>query len=597
MVEKHLVEVVNNRAAKYGHKTVFRFREAGLESYSQYTWLQLADHIKSVSRSLLKLGFNATSRIGIFSDNRPEWTIADLGIMGIRGVVVPFFGNASIQQAKYIIDETGMELLFVGNQEQLDKALWLMENTDSLKIVVVFPSKTIIPQLPSVYSWQDFLLLDKDLLLGARAEELLSKAEEDDLATIIYTSGTTGEPKGVMLGQDNFIRCMQLHDYRLDVTDSDISLCFLPLSHIFERCWTFYMLFRGAINIYLENPKSVMQELPLARPTLMCTVPRFFEKTYQGIKKEESNWPAFKQWIFNWAIETGNQCTEYRKDNRPIPVILRIRRNIADRLVLNKLRSIFGGRIRQMPCAGAAMRSDLIKFFHATGLFVNYGYGATETTATVSCFKSDVYEFESCGTIMQGVSVRIGENGEIHVKGPIVFKGYFNKPSETSKVLKDGWYSTGDQGHISVAGNLIMEDRIHDIFKTSVGKYVSPQKIELLLSQDPFIEQVLVIGDNQKHITALIVPSFESLLTRFSGIFEINPDSYTLVNDNTVKQFFMERLEKLQDELNPHEKVVKFTLLPEPFSVENESLTSTLKLRRKKIIEKYSSIVEKMYLS
>jgi long-chain acyl-CoA synthetase len=248
-----------------------------------------------------------------------------------------------------------------------------------------------------------------------------------------------------------------------------------------------------------------------------------------------------------------------------------------------------------MPCSGAAVRTDLLRFFHAAGFFVNYGYGATETTATVSCFDNHVFEYESCGTIMPGTSVRISDNGEILVKGETIFKGYYNKPGETGKVLNDGWYATGDRGGITEAGNLVMEDRINDIFKTSGGKYVSPQKIELLLCQDPFIEQAVVIGDNQKYITALIVPSFQALKKQFAAVYEIKPDHSSLIADSTVIKFFKNRIDRIQEELTPYEKVVKFSLLSEPFSIENEALTSTLKIKRKVIIEKYALQVESMY--
>jgi long-chain acyl-CoA synthetase len=597
MLEKHLVHMVRNRAAKYGTREVFRFREAGTNHYSSYTWQQFSNLSQKVSQALLSLGFGYGSNIGIFSDNRPEWTIADLGILGIRGVVVPFFSTASQHQVKYIIDETRMELIFVGNNEQLEKALWLMENTSSLKKVVVFGSHETDISDPRCTKWSEFIELDKTSRFEEKVEQLLDQAEADDLATIIYTSGTTGEPKGVMLGHDNFMSCLRIHDARLDVTEKDVSLCFLPLSHIFERSWTFYMLHRGATNVYLDNPKSVIEELPLSKPSLMCTVPRFFEKTYEGILTEESAWPAAKRRVFDWAIQVGHRCNNYRKDNRTAPIGLRIKHHIAEKLVLQKLRSVFGGNIRVMPCSGAAIRTDLLKFFHATGYFVNFGYGATETTATVSCFEKDVFEFESCGTVMPEISVKMNDKGEILVKGATIFKGYYNKPEETAKVLNDGWYATGDRGYFSEAGHLVMEDRINDIFKTSGGKFVSPQKIELLLCQDSFIEQAIVIGDNQKHITALIVPSFPALKSHFAAVYEIKPDHASLVSDTTVNKFFKNRMEKIQSELTPYERVVKFTLLPEPFSIENEALTSTLKIRRKVIIEKYRQLVDTMYSS
>jgi long-chain acyl-CoA synthetase len=595
-MEKHLVEMVRNRASRYGTREVLRFREPGTKDYKGYNWQELVTISDNVSKSLLSLGFGPKSNIGIFSDNKPQWTLADLGILAIRGVVVPFFGTASRQQIKYIADETRMELLFAGNSEQLEKALWLSDNSATLQTVVYFDSTLPGTEDKRCINWDDFLKLGAEEHFGKQLEQILQEAEPDDLATIIYTSGTTGEPKGVMLGQDNFMSCMEIHDNRLQVTDKDVSLCFLPLSHIFERSWTFYMLHRGAVNVFLENPRAVIEEMPLARPSLMCTVPRFYEKTYEGIKLEESKWAPAKRKLFDWAMHTGHAYSDYMGNNRRPPFGLAIRHSIADKLVLKKLRSVFGGNIRTMPCSGAAIRPDLLRFFHAAGFFVNYGYGATETTATVSCFKPDVYDFDSCGTVMPGISVKISDEGEILVKGASVFKGYYNKPSETAAVLNDGWYRTGDQGRINAEGNLIMEDRINDIFKTSGGKYVSPQKVELLLSNDPFIEQAVVVGDNRKYITALIVPSFAALKLHTKTKNDATSGAKLLVIDPSLIEFFRNRLEIIQDELTSYEKVVKFTLLPEPFSMENDTLTSTLKTRRKVINTKYSELIEMMYL-
>ena len=588
--------MVRNRAAVYGTREVFRYREPDAKVYSAYDWNDLVTISGNVSKSLLALGFGPKSMIGIFSDNKPQWTLADLGIMAIRGVVVPFFGTASRHEVRYIAEETRMGLIFVGNREQLDKALWLSDNSSTSPTVVCFEPILTEPGDTRCILWNDFLALGKAETYASQLEQILQEAEPDDLATVIYTSGTTGEPKGVMLGQDNFMNCLRIHDERLEVSGKDVSLCFLPLSHVFERSWTFYMLHRGAIIVFLENPRAVIEELPLARPSLMCTVPRFFEKTYEGIRREESRWTPVKRKLFDWAINTGHAFSDYLRKNEQPPFALKIRHAIADKLVLKKLRSVFGGNIRTMPCSGSAIRPELLRFFHAAGIFVNYGYGATETTATVSCFRPDVYDFDSCGSLMPGIEVKVSDQGEILVKGATVFKGYLNKPEETARVLEDGWYRTGDQGKLSGEGYLLMEDRINDIFKTSGGKYVSPQKVELLLCQDPFIEQAVVMGDNQKFITALIVPSFDALRREFKTALKSASAIQALISDPSIIEFFQGRLELIQQELTPYERAVKFTLLPEPFSIENSTLTSTLKMRRKIIHGKYQELIDAMYL-
>jgi len=593
-MKAHLAHMIRDRAARFGSKEVFRYRDAGTKTYNSYTWTMFRQEADKVSRSLIAMNFSHNAHIGIFSDNRLEWTLTDIGILGIRGVVVPFFGTASLSDVEYIVDETEMQLVFVGNQDQLDKALKVFDHSTTLKKIVIFPGNARSEDDRCI-TWETFLKLGEDQRFHEELEQLYEQAQPTDLATIIYTSGTTGEPKGVMLGHDNFMESFQLHDQRLDITQNDVSLCFLPLSHVFERTWTYYLMHCAAVNIFLENPKEVINTLPIANPTVMCTVPRFFEKTYDGIQAEAAKWPKIKKQIFDWAIRVGLQCNEFRKNSHKIPFFLNLKNKLADKLVFTKLRLVFGRNMRQMPCAGAAIREDLLRFFHATGLFVNYGYGTTETTATVSCLKRNLYEYESCGSIMPGLEVKFNQEGEIMVKGPTVFRGYFKKPQETSRSLVDGWYMTGDQGNLTNKGNLVMNDRLKDLFKTSVGKYVSPQKLELLLGKDQLIEQVIVVGDNRKFVSALIVPSFENLKTH-AGDLGLDPDNREeLVRHEAINKIFREKIETAMEPVTPYERVVRFILLAEPFSIENSAMTSTLKLRRRIIESKYKKQIELIY--
>ncbi|RLD63474.1 MAG: long-chain fatty acid--CoA ligase [Bacteroidetes bacterium] len=593
-MSQHLSQMVRERAKLYANRDVFWYKEEEEKEYKKLSWNNLIKMTDKVSKALLSLGFGRETKIGIFSNNCVKWTISDLGILSTRGVVVPFFGTASKHQVKYIVDETQMQFMFVGNKDQLEKALWVVENSDSLEKIVVF-DKTVSVDNDHCMSWTEFCNLGDDPKYDSTLNQLIKEAKTNDLATIIYTSGTTGEPKGVMLDHNNFLRSFKSHDLRLDIRESDVSLCFLPLSHIFERAWTFYLLHCGAVNCFLSNPKKVVDVLPVVKPTVMCTVPRFYEKTYDAIMTEKEKWPAIKQNVFNWAIKIGRNCTKYQKDAKRIPFFLNIKHFIADKLVFKTIRNIFGGNIRFLPCAGAAIRPELLKFFHAADVFVNYGYGATETTATVSCARPDVFNLDTCGSIMPDVSVKISDEGEIMIKGDTVFKGYYNKPEETAKSLQNGWYKSGDEGFITNEGYLVMTDRIKDLMKTSGGKYVSPQKIELMLSEDPFIEQIIVIGDSRKFISALVVPEFESLKITTKNLGIINHDAKTLVMNEKIIDFFKQRIDKLQEELSPHERIVKFTLLSEPFSIENDALTSTLKMKRKLISEQYKEIINKMY--
>ena len=584
-----------DRASRYNSREVFRQRDPETNSYKKFSWESLVSTSQMVSRSLLSLGTDTLENVGVFSDNRPEWIFSDLGIIGIRGVVVPFYSTSSKQQLKYIVDETRMRLIFVGNREQYEKALWLLENTETLKKIVVFDAG-IAPDSDSCISWEKFIGLDKGNHLEDELKNRMQEIQPDDLVTIIYTSGTTGESKGVMLTHSTFFYTFKIHDERLEVNESDVSVCFLPLSHVFERMWTYYMLYRGATNVFIDNPRDIIKHISVIKPTLMCTVPRFFEKTYEGIQAELTKWSSAKKKIFKWSVKTGHEYSAFLSKNQKPPVTLNLKHHIADLLVLKKLRGIFGGSIRYMPCAGAAISPALLRFFHAAGVIINYGYGATETSATVSCFRDDIYDFDTCGTTMPGIEVKISDQGEILVKGETVFKGYFNKPEETARTLIDGWYYSGDQGFITPNGDLVMTDRIKDLMKTSSGKYVSPQKIELLFGQDPFIEQIIAIGDNRKYITALIVPSFLTLKGEAERIGLKALDDAELIVRKEIIEFYNERIHKLQEDLANYERVIRFKLLPEPFSIQNGMLTNTLKVRRNMLIEQFKEDIDKMYL-
>lgn len=595
MVE-NIIQMVLENASLYNTREVFRQKDHNGNSYYKISWQNLLSQSHKVSKALLALGSEPFDNIGIFSDNCAEWIYADMGIISTRAVTIPFYATSSKQQLKYIIDETGMKILFAGSAEQYEKALWLLENTDSLKKIIIFDSAIALNN-DSCISLEDFLNIGSETHFDKELELRTQAIQPDDLVTIIYTSGTSGEPKGVMLTHSTFIYTFKIHDQRLDVRDTDISACFLPLSHVFERMWSYYMLYRGATNVFIGNPREIINQLPHIKPTLMCAVPRFFEKTYEGIQSEFSKWSSVKKKVFNWSVKIGHEHSGFLSKNQKPPFISGLKHSIADLLVLKKLRSIFGGNIRYMPCAGAAMSPTLLRFFHAAGVFVNYGYGATETSATVSCFKSEKYDLDSCGTTMPGIEVKIGDGDEILVRGDNVFKGYFNKPEETLKTLVDGWYHSGDQGYITSDGDLVMTDRLKDLIKTSSGKYVSPQKIELLVGQDLFIDQIIAIGDKRKFITALIVPSFLALRQEAEkmGIKTVNDTELLLKNE--IIDYYTERIQRLQEDFANYEKIARFKLMPEPFTIQNGMLTNTLKVRRNMLINQYKDDIDNMYLT
>lgn len=591
MKESHLSQIAKNRAEKYGNREIFRFKKA--DGYESTSWNQFKHKLDCVSRYLISEGFSTADNIGIYSQNYPEWTICDFGIVGIRAVVVPIYATSTYNQLEYIINETEMQLICVGDNIQLVNALEALDKTSLKKIISFNCQKTDDDR---VIPFEDILTKDYDETIEKTLKKQFSEASIDDLATIIYTSGTTGEPKGVMLNHSNFIKILEIHDIRLSLGEDDISMCFLPLSHVFERAWTYFVLHSGAINVYNANPKAIIEELPKVKPTVMCSVPRFFEKTYEGITQTAETWSKPQKFIFDWALSTGLKYIEYKKNSQTPPMNLQIKRNIANALVMKKLRKVFGGNIKYMPCAGAAINLEILKFFHAMGLMVNYGYGATETTATVSCMRSDKYDFEYTGSIMPEVNVKINkEDNMILVKGETVFKGYYKKPEDTKDTLRDGWYYSGDQGSIPNEGTLHMKERIKDIIKTSTGKYISPQKIELILSNSNLIEQLCVIGDNRKYLTALIVPAYDRIkeLVKENGL-EFS-DNKSLVSHTFIHELLKKSIDEAQIELPSFEKVAKFTLLPEPFTIDNTLLTNSLKIRRKQVNIEYADTIAEMY--
>lgn len=583
----HVSHMVLDRVQNYKDRAVFhRFSEdsSQLESIGAD---ELIKTTKEVSRALVSLGYGHDSKVGIFGNNRPEWTMADIGILNIRGIVVPFYATSNKEQLKYIVNETEMELMFVDDENQLEKAISLLDKT-TLKTIVSFSN--IKKEHESVVSWQAFCKLgNKEDEI--KVEELLKAASSEDIASIIYTSGTTGEPKGAMLSHMNFMSSFKINHERLDIGESDSSLAFLPLSHIFERCWTFFLIYAGASNTFLPNPRKVIEALPLINPTVMCVVPRFFEKTYDGIYEEYLRWSPTKQKIFDWSIAVAHKTIGPKKTAFP----LSLKHKIAKKLVLNKLRSIFGSQLRTTPCAGAAIRPELLKFFHAIGLFVNYGYGATETTATVACMRTDKYDLNTCGSVMPETEVKIGDNDEIIITGDTIFKGYYKKPEETAKVLEGKTFKSGDQGYINDDGFFIMTDRIKDMMKTSGGKYISPQKLELLIGTNKFVEQIVVIGDNRKFVSALIIPAYETLKSKEKELDIVGKDGKEISESKRVYEFYEKLIKEEQKGLDGYEQIKNFIIMPEAFSIENNALTNTLKIKRKKVTEQYHKLIDSMY--
>ena len=592
----HYSQVFWDQVNKYGDRVAMRYKPK--DKWEEITWNQFGDLVRNTSKALLDCGIGEQETVGIFSQNMPLWTVADIASLCIRGIPVPIYATNTAKQAEYIINDAEIKVLFVGDAEQYSKIMQILPENKHLQKIIVFKESVPIQKSEKIMYFKDFLKIgeqsNKDTILSER----MQKAKIDDLLTLIYTSGTTGEPKGVMLTHSNVIFQKGEHDLRLiDPNDNDVSLAFLPLSHVFERIWTYYVFATGMTNNYLEDPGKIIECIQEVKPTIMCAVPRFYEKIYATVFNQLESASPLKRKLFNWAVSVGAKHNNKKKDQQFIPPFLRFKFAIADTLVLKKIREVVGGRIKFFPCAGAPLSQEIEEFFYACGIFICYGYGLSETTATVTCHEPYKFKFGAVGKPLPHVEVKIDENnGEILVRGGNVMKGYYKKPQATSEVFThDGWFRTGDAGYIEENGELRITERIKDLMKTSGGKYIAPQMIESTIGADHFIEQMAVIGDQRKYVTALIVPSFialEEYAKKHNISFTSRED---LISKPEIIEFYRQRIEEAQKELARFEKIKRFTLLPHEFTVESGEITPTLKIKRKAIADKYKDIIDAMY--
>lgn len=583
----HFINRFHHQVQQLAERVALRFKQNG--EWQALSWKRFQEKVNQISYALIHQGIDIQEKIGIFAHNMPRWTIADIGAMQVRAVAVPIYATNTAKQVEYIVNDADIKILFVGDQEQFDQVLEIAHNCPQLTKIVAMKSSIDLAGQPLACYWEDFVQVEPN---ETALNQRLADKQLSDLFTLIYTSGTTGEPKGVMLDYANLAHQLQAHDLALKVDENDVSLSFLPFSHIFERAWLAYVLHRGATNCYLEDTNLVREALAEVKPTLMCAVPRLYEKIYAAVWDKVQKAPVHRRALFQWAIKVGEKHFQTEKPSW----WLRSQYALADKLVLSKLRALLGGNIRMMPCGGAKLEPSIGLFFHSIGVNVKLGYGMTETTATVSCWSDKGFNPSSIGTLMPNVEVKIGDENEILVKGGMVMRGYYKKPEETAQAFTaDGFLKTGDAGEMDAEGNLYITDRIKELMKTSNGKYIAPQYIEGKIGKDKFIEQIAVIADAKKYVSALVVPCFESLEEYAKQLNIKYHDRLDLIKHSDVVQMFEKRIHELQKELPSFEQVKKFTLLPQAFSTKMEEITPTLKLRRKVILQRYKEQIEAMY--
>jgi len=590
--------LVFSQAKKYGDKTALYHRDHFNDEWSKISWTGVANQVTALAKAFVELGVVEHQRVAQFSQNKAENLIVDFALYANRATMVPMYATSTAPQVEYIINDAEIEIIFVGDQQQYNIALEVLANTSFLKKIIAFDKRIVFAKGEHSMYYADLLAIGEKSTKHFEVQNRQHEAADTDLACILYTSGTTGNPKGVMIPHSCFNEAIRIHTLRLtSVTDKDTSLAFLPLSHVFERTWCYFCLFRG-VSIYINQfPTEIQQVIKEVRPTLMCAVPRFWEKVYAGVNENISKFSPFMKGIVTWALEIGHTYNiDYLRTGKNPGILLTSKYKMADRLIFSKVKQTLGiENANMLPAAGARLSDDILIFFKSIGVPIIYGYGLTETTATVACFQYNGWQMGTVGTIMPDVEVRIGEDNEIQVKGKTVFPGYYNKPEANKAAFtEDGWFRTGDAGLLK-GNDIVMTERLKDLFKTSNGKYIAPQEIETRLELDKHIEQVATIGDERNYVTAIIAPSIPALeeYARKHKITYENVDE--LLKKPEIYQLIESRIIELQKGMASYEIIKRFCLIKKGFSIESGELTNTLKMRRVVIMQKYKSLIDEMY--
>ncbi|WP_035387011.1 AMP-dependent synthetase/ligase [Ferrimonas senticii] len=589
LVARQLAQVTAQRA----NQEAIRYQQNA--NWHSLTWQQLAQQSDAVAAALLALQVQSQDKVGIFAGNSLEWVLTDLACIKTRAVLVPIYATSTSEQAAYIVNDAGVNILFVGEQAQYQAALAMAEQCPSLTtLVLINPELQPQPSRLQIIPFAELLATDA-APFQAELSQRFNSVALTDLFTLIYTSGTTGEPKGVMLSHKNIAAVIQQHALAVPLAANTLSLSFLPLSHVYERGWSLYVLSQGGRVAYLSDPTTVQSALTEVKPEVMCAVPRLFEKIHGTISAKVSAAPLHKRILFTWCLRQGRRHYQAEIDGRKRSGIAVALHQLADKLVLKKLRDALGGNLQMMAAGGARLDDQVNRFFQYIGIPLLNGYGATETSATVTCNRIASRQTRGVGLPLPNLQVRIGADDEILVKGDTVMAGYYNRPAETNQAFEDGWYKTGDAGYIDNHGHLHITDRIKELMKTSNGKYVAPQLVEGQLALETFIEQAAIIADGRNYVSALIVPDMLQLQAwaQQQQIAFETPEQ--LLSNDRVQQEFQQRIQQNQAVLARHEQVKQFTLLPRPFSIDRGELTPTLKLRRKVITQVFASEIDAMY--
>lgn len=594
----HLSVLAYKQAEKYGKKTAFTYQKWGEKKWDTISWTEVASRVKVLSYAMLREGIGVQENIGVFSQNSLDYILTDFAAWGVRAATVPFYATSSEQQIHFMIDDAQIRYVFVGEQEQYDKVITVMPLCNTLQKVIVYDRRVKINPAHSVYL-DDFMELGKRNPDEAKLSEMHAQASNDDIANILYTSGTTGNSKGVVLTHGQASAALIAND---DALEFDVKhgrvMTFLPITHIFERGWMYLNLSEGVEVIINTNPKLIQQSLREQNPTCMSAVPRFWEKVYIGVMAKIENSSPIQKKLMLDALEVGRKHNvEYKLKGKRPPIGLHLKYKLYEKTLFSIVKKQLGlTNAHYFPTAGSFVSDQVAEFVHSLGIYMLVGYGLTETFATVSCMRvGQPNTIGSVGKPIKGLDIKFGENDEILLKGPTITQGYYKRDDlNKESFTEDGYFRTGDSGYMK-DGELYLKERLKELFKTSNGKYIAPQMIESKLLVDKYIEQISIIADDCKFVSALIVPAFD-MLKKYADDNNIpymsNAD---LCRNEKINEMIFERLDTLQQGLASYEKVKKFVLLPEPFSMEKGELTNTLKIKRRVLLQNYKDQIDAMY--
>ncbi|MBR1502399.1 MAG: long-chain fatty acid--CoA ligase [Prevotella sp.] len=595
----HLSRLIHDQAKQYGDREVLIYKDFGGSAWKSYSWNQFSETVKKVSNALLNLGVKVQENLGVFSQNSVQYLFCDFGAWGIRAVTIPFYATSSEQQIQFMICDAKIRFLFVGEQEQYDKARRVVSMCQTLERIIVFDRNVrISTHDPNAMYFDDFLKLGDNYPRQTEVDALQAQAQMDDIANILYTSGTTGDSKGVILTCGQYHAAMEANAKCVPVDENDRVLNFLPFTHIFEKGWKILCLTKGARLIVNTYPQEVQQSMKEMHPTCMSSVPRFWEKVYMGVLEKIENSSAVQRKLFNHALNIGRKHNiDYLSKGKRPPLALHLEYEMLNRTVFSLVRKELGlENAHFFPTAGATVNPKVEEFVHSIGLNMIVGYGLTESLATVSCnHLGDPYTVGGVGIPIEGIDIKISEEGEVLLKGPTITKGYYNREDLTKAAFTDdGYFRTGDSGYLK-DGELFLKERIKDLYKTSNGKYIAPQMIESKLLVDKFIDQICIIADQRKFVSALIIPVY-SLLEEYAREHHIAFENREqLCQDPKINEMMKERIDTLQQQLAHYEQIKRFTLLPHHFSMEKGELTNTLKIKRRVLNQNYAKEIDAMY--